>query len=460
VQLVESGGAEPREALVPRAACATRDRRFESTVGGFPRERERRIGFCAREAREACREVVKAAADRVDDIGEKVRDRDAALELRLADVFLDGNVLRVIVPDIHLDLLVEDGWTKYSDDVAVQQRICSGPTPQEIWVMRRGTDRLPPLKALAAFEAAARHLSFKKAATELHVTAGAVSAQVKILEAHLGVTLFRRLTRALELTSEAQTLLPKVREGLASLQEAVSLLRVREESAALTVIAPPNFAARWLVPRLQGFTSMHPALELHVASRQSTIDGREIGEAPRIADAREDAPTVAIRFGSGHYPGSRVDEVFNVDYVPVCSPDLMKGEHGLGQPGDLRHHTLLHDDTVTEDSARPNWRDWLDAAGVRDVDGTRGPHFSDASLALEAAIEGLGVALAIKPLLAAEIGAGRLVVPFDLALPARWAYFLVAPDAVAGNPAVAAFRTWILAEAGNAREAGEAPSPR
>jgi len=316
--------------------------------------------------------------------------------------------------------------------------------------MKPGTDRLPPLNAMRAFEATARHLSFKKAASELHVTAGAVSAQVKILEAHLGVTLFRRLTRALELTSEAQTILPKVREGLENLQDAVDRLRTREASAALTVIAPPNFASRWLVPRLQGFTSAHPSLELHVASRQATIDGRANGESARVSDAREGAPTVAIRFGNGQYAGYRVDEVFSVDYVPVCSPELMRGEHRLKKPEDLRYHTLLHDDTVTEDNARPNWGDWLQAAGVGGID-QHGPHFSDASLALEAAIEGLGVALAIKPLLCAEIEAGRLVVPFDLALPARWAYFLAAPESVADNSAVTAFREWILSEAAHAK---------
>jgi LysR family glycine cleavage system transcriptional activator len=148
-----------------------------------------------------------------------------------------------------------------------------------------------------------------------------------------------------------------------------------------------------------------------------------------------------------------VDEVFSVNYVPVCSPVLMRGEHRLKKPDDLRYHTLLHDDTVTEDNARPNWTDWLQAAGVRGMDDQRGPHFSDASLALEAAIEGLGVALAIKPLLCAEIEAGRLVVPFGLSLPARWAYFLAAPESVADNSAVAAFREWILAEAAQAKHA-------
>lgn len=323
--------------------------------------------------------------------------------------------------------------------------------------MKPGTERLPPLNALRAFEAAARHLSFKNAAAELHVTAGAVSHQVKLLEAHLGVTLFRRLTRRLELTSEAQTLLPKVREGLASLHEAVDRLRVRGASASLVVVAPPNFAARWLMPRLAAFTSAHPALELHVASRQSMIDGHENGGGSRVSEAREDAPTVAIRFGSGRYAHSRVDEVFSVDYVPVCSPKLIKGEHALRTPEDLRFHTLLHDDTVYEGTARPSWDDWLEAANVRGLDTQRGPHFSDASLALEAAIEGVGVALAIKPLLCADIEAGRLAVPFDLPLPARWAYFLVSPESVADDPAVIVFREWILGEASHAKRV-EAPA--
>jgi len=314
--------------------------------------------------------------------------------------------------------------------------------------MNKGTERLPPLNALRAFEAAARHLSFKKAAAELHVTAGAVSAQVKLLESHLGVALFRRLTRALELTAEGHAMLPKIREGLENLQQAVDRVRLRAALHALTVHAPPNFAARWLIPRLHRFTSAHPSLELHVASRPSTIDGHENGER---VEPRDDGPIVSIRFGTGHYPGSRVDEVFSVEYVPVCSRKLLTGAHPLREPDDLRFHTLLHDDTVLEETARPSWNDWLDAAGVQCVDGTRGPHFSDASLALEAAIEGLGVALAVKPLLCGEIEAGRLVVPFDIASPASWAYFLVTPESDADKAPVAAFREWVLAEAALAK---------
>lgn len=313
--------------------------------------------------------------------------------------------------------------------------------------MPKGTSRFPPLNALRAFEAAARHLSFKKAARELYVTPGAVSAQVKVLEAHLGVQLFRRLTRALELTSDAQAMLPKVRQGLESLAAAVDMVRTREEASALTVMAPPNFAARWLVPRLARFTQANPNLELHVASRPSMIDSRENGNVVPVADAREDAPLAMVRFGHGNYPGLQVDKVFSALYVPVCSPRLLEGEHALREPADLRFHTLLHDDTVQEEGARPSWGDYLERAGVDGVDFSRGPHFSDASLSLEAAIEGMGVALAMKPLVSAEIDAGRLVVPFDLPAPTSYAYFLLTPDAGAQNRGVRAFRDWLLEEA-------------
>ena len=312
--------------------------------------------------------------------------------------------------------------------------------------MAKSAARLPPLNALRAFEAAARHLSFKNAARELHVTPGAVSHQVKLLEENLGMPLFRRLTRALELTPEAQTLLPKVQEGLRSLAEAVERVRSRGEARALTVLAPPNFAARWLVPRLGTFTGKHPEVELHIASRPGMIDGRDDSEIAPVPDASEVAPVAMVRFGDGRYPAARVDEVFSAVYVPVCSPKLLRGEHGLRTPADLRHHTLIHDDTVIEEGARPSWGAWLDAVGVKDVDVARGPHFSDASLSFGAALEGLGVALAMKPLVRSEIEAGRLVVPFDITAPASYAYYLVTPEASPEGGSVAAFRDWLLEE--------------
>jgi LysR family glycine cleavage system transcriptional activator len=318
--------------------------------------------------------------------------------------------------------------------------------------MVKGNGRSPPLNALRAFEAAARHLSFKKAAKELYVTPGAVSHQVKLLEEHLAVQLFRRLTRALELTTEAHAMLPKVREGLDALQAAVERVRAREDMSALTVVAPPNFAARWLVPRLSGFTKAHPDIEMHLASRQTMVDGREGGSVivPDL-DVRPDAPVAMIRFGTGHYPGAHVDEVFSAVYVPVCSPKLLKGEHALRKPEDLRYHTLLHDDTVIEEGARPSWNDWLQSVGVTDIDATRGPHFSDAALALDAAIEGMGVTLAIKPLLASEIEAKRLAVPFDIAAATGYSYFLVTPEAGIENRALASFRDWLLGESAQER---------
>ena len=313
--------------------------------------------------------------------------------------------------------------------------------------MPKGTNRQPPLNALRAFEAAARHLSFKNAARELHVTAGAVSHQVKLLEDHLGAPLFRRLTRALELTAEAQAMLPKVREGLAALAEAVERVRERDAACALTVIAPPNFAARWLVPRLARFTVSHPNMDLHIASRPTMIDGRGDSEMTPVGDAREGAPLAMVRFGDGRYPGSHVDEVFSAVYVPVCSPKLLKGKHPLRAPDDLRFHTLLHDDTVVEEGARPSWGDWLQAVGVTGIDASKGPHFSDAALAYEAALEGMGVALAMRPLVRTEIEAGRLVVPFDIAAPASYSYYLVTPESSPEAGSVSDFRKWLLAEA-------------
>ena len=311
--------------------------------------------------------------------------------------------------------------------------------------MAKTNGRQAPLNALRAFEAAARHLSFKKAAAELHVTAGAVSHQVKQLEEFMGVALFRRLTRALELTAEAHAMLPKLREGFDAIAAAVDSARVREASRSFTVMTPPGFAKRWLVPRLAGFTHVHPQLEIHVSSRNEMIDGREPELALPVGDPLAESPLVQVRFGTGHYAGLHVDDVFSAVYVAVCSPKLTRGKHALRTPADLRHHTLLHDDTETEEGARPSWEDFLAMAGAPDVEVARGPHFSDASLAIDAAIEGMGVALAMKPLVSADIEDGRLVIPFAATAPTRYAYYLVMPANALENPGVAAFREWLLA---------------
>jgi len=288
---------------------------------------------------------------------------------------------------------------------------------------------LPPLNALRAFEAAARHLSFTRAAEELNVTQAAVSHQIKALEERLGVTLFKRMNRTLLLTDVGQAYLPAVREAFDGLARATALLLKRDRTGALTVSVLPSFAAKWLVPRLGQFRDQHPEIDVRLSTDHHMVD---LG--------REDVD-MAIRYGQGDYPGLDSVRFLNEDVFPVCSPLLLQGRHPLLRPDDLRYHTLLHDDF------RIDWRLWLLAAGVKDVDPDRGPAFTDSSMVVQAAVEGQGVALARSVLAAADLVSGRLVKPFDVSMPARWAYYLVCPLPTRENPKIVAFRSWLLAEA-------------
>jgi LysR family glycine cleavage system transcriptional activator len=309
---------------------------------------------------------------------------------------------------------------------------------------------LPSLNALRAFEAAARHLSFKMAAEELHVSPTAVSHQVKALEEYLQVRLFRRLHRALELTEEAQAALPKLREGFECLAEAVEALRRKERTRILSISAPPAVVTKWLVPRLRRFVVLHPDIEVRIAATMHSVDGRHAA-AEAIADPADildETPDLEIRFGAGHYPGFRVDKLLSVRITPVCSPGLSQGEHALRSPEDLRHHTLLHDDALRLADVQADWAVWLNRAGVKNVDPTRGPHLSHAALALDAAADGLGVALTMETLATADLATGRLIAPFELTIPLSSAYYVVCHEARANQPHILAFRQWLLAEAG------------
>ena len=301
--------------------------------------------------------------------------------------------------------------------------------------------RLPPLNALRAFEAAARHMSFSKAADELHVTPAAVSHQIKTLEEHVGMPLFRRLNRGLLLTEAGQLFLPGLRDGFDRLAEAVDRLRALEAGGELTVSMPPSFAAKWLVPRLERFTSLHPDIDVRISASMELVD------------FRRDRVDAAVRFGFGRWPDLEIEKLFAETAAPICSPRLLQGPHPLRTPADLRHHTLLHDDSIIFHSG-PDWRMWLKAAGVEGVDPLRGPRFSHAEHALQAAADGAGVVLGRLTLAAADIVAGRLLLPFELSLPVRPAYFLVLPKASSRPRRVVAFRDWLLAEA--ARERGAA----
>ncbi|MDT3671988.1 MAG: transcriptional regulator GcvA [Aromatoleum sp.] len=316
--------------------------------------------------------------------------------------------------------------------------------------------RLPPLNALRAFEIAARHLSFKLAAEELSVTPTAISHQIRGLEEDLGVPLFRRLTRALELTPEGEAMLPKLREAMAAITASVEAVRALRPVSRLSVVAPPSFASRWLVPRLHRFSRLHPGIELHLASATKAIDASDPGGLGVDPPQRGDGAQLWIRFGSGRYPGYRADWLFEPEYTAVCSPALLRAKIPLRQPSDLQRHNLIYDDTVPDSRERPTWVQWLEVAGVPAVRPEAGLHFSDSGLAIAAALDGLGVALLSKPLVAAEVAAGRLVVPFDIGVRRRFAYYIVSSEATAELPTVAAFRAWLLDEVRAAEFGGDA----
>ncbi len=302
--------------------------------------------------------------------------------------------------------------------------------------------RLPPLNALRAFEAAARHLSISKAADELNVTPAAVSHQVKALEEVLGIQLFRRLNRALMLTDAGQIFLPGLRDGFDQIAQAVERVGAERDGGALTVSTGPSFAAKWLVPRLDRFRAAHPDTDLR-------IDATD-----RVVDFAREGADVGIRYGTGDYPGLRVERLFTDEMVAVCSVKLCKGPPPLREPRDLKDHTLLHVEWDTQMETASNWHMWLLAAGVTDVDASRGPRFSQESMAAQAATEGHGVALISSVLVADDLAVGRLVRPFDLSLPLTFAYYVVAPEAAAEKPKVAAFFDWILGEAGRNHAGG------
>ena len=309
--------------------------------------------------------------------------------------------------------------------------------------------RLPPLNALRAFETAARHLSFKLAGEELSVTPTAISHQIRSLESYLGFPLFHRLTRAIELTAKGRAMLPKVREGLDAFAAAIETTRCHDEGGRLLVSSPPTFLSRWLIRHLPGLAARHPEIQLHMTASLAMIDLPDASGAAAIEEVGpSEEAEVFIRFGRGSYPGCQVKRLFSPVYTAVCSPRLLSGTQPLKVPADLAHYALLHDDTIPELMIRPTWAEWLELAGVQEIDSNAGMHFSDSGLVLSAAIDGLGVALASKPLIEAEVAAGRLVVLFDIVIRRPQAYFLVIPEAVSADPVVCAFRDWLLEEAG------------
>lgn len=289
--------------------------------------------------------------------------------------------------------------------------------------------RLPPLNAIRAFEAAARHESFTRAATELCVTQGAVSQQVKGLETELGIRLFNREHQRLIITDAGRDYLAVVRDALDRIAVGTDRLLQRQTAGALTVSTSPDFAAKWLVHRLGRFVDAHPEIALRVSATMHHVDF-----------AREDVD-LAVRHGDGHWPGLDVVRLCSEELFLVCSPTLVSGGQRMSKPSDLLKFPLLH----LED--RKNWARWLEAAGVADPDVSYGPVLNRASMAIDAAVDGQGVALARTTLAAWDLINGRLVRPFAITLPLSKMYWVVCPKATSALPKITAFRNWLLAEA-------------
>lgn len=289
--------------------------------------------------------------------------------------------------------------------------------------------RLPPLHALRAFEAAARHESFTRAAEELFVTQGAVSQQVKGLEAELGIKLFNRERQRLVITEVGQTYVAVIRDALDRIADGTARLLQRQNSGVLTVSVSPNFATKWLIHRLGRFAAAHPDIELRVGASLHHVDF-----------VREDVD-LAIRHGEGLANGLHITRLCGEERFPVCSPKLLRGRRHARTPAEIARLPLLH----LKD--RQDWARWFQAAGLNEPVLSGGLVLDQDNMAIDAAVEGQGVALARTTLAAADLIAGRLVRPSPLHMAVTYAYWIVCPKATAKLPKVTAFRDWLLAEA-------------
>jgi LysR family glycine cleavage system transcriptional activator len=293
--------------------------------------------------------------------------------------------------------------------------------------------RLPSLNGLRAFEAAARHLSFTLAASELNVTQTAISHQIRRLEEELGLRLFIRKNRALALTPQARDYLPGVRAAFNDLRLATDRLLRKEDDNVLTISTLASLAAKWLLQRLTAFQEANPGIDVRITTSTALVD---------FKNGDVDA---AIRYGRGNWPGVRSEWLMADEVFPVCSPALISGKRPLRTPEDLRDHVLLHTTTNNDD-----WRQWMTAAGLpSDLSKQPGITFDLILMTVQAAIDGIGVAMGRTSYVQDDIAKGRLVVPFNIALPSDAGFYLVSPEGAAESPKLKAFRQWLVASAKN-----------
>lgn len=298
--------------------------------------------------------------------------------------------------------------------------------------MNKRSRRLPSLNALRAFWAAARHNSFASAAEELHVTPSAVSLQIRHLEEDLELKLFERTPKGLALTADGEKLLPGINQAFEHLRGSIAALDEQSARAStLSISVAPSFAAKWLLPRLGAFLDRHPELEVDVKANME------------LTDFVKDDVDLAIRYGGGNYPGFEVELLLRDRMFPVCSPELLM-RHGQRDPHKVFVEApLLHDVSADLDPAVPSWKMWLKAAGLEDIDWRKGPRFNQTSLALDAALGGLGIALAPAVLVESDLTTGRLVRLASDELTGDFAYYLVHPKEKAKQAPLQAFKDWL-----------------
>ncbi len=294
------------------------------------------------------------------------------------------------------------------------------------------TARLPSLNALRAFEAAQRHMSFQRAADELFVTPAALSYQIRQLEEQLATRLFNRLNRAVELTPDGELLAAGVEDGFAILRRTINHLHRRKQTNVLVISAGPAFTTKWLTPRIYRFLAINPDIDLRISASLNKVD---------LVSGDVD---IALRFGTGTYPGCTSIKLMDEYMTPMCAPRLLEGDNPLKRPEDLANHTLIHDDTHIGIFELPDWQVWLEKAGVTDkVNAEGGLHFDIADNSIDAAISGAGVVFGRTILSGGDLEAGRLVAPFDLRLKADFSFYLVVARGRQNEPSISKFINWI-----------------
>jgi LysR family glycine cleavage system transcriptional activator len=296
---------------------------------------------------------------------------------------------------------------------------------------------LPPLSALRAFEAAARHLSLTRAAEELHVTPGALSHQIRGLEDLLGVKLFERKVRAIALTAAGRQLYPGLQTGFGQIRDAVANLDATHTANILVVSTSPGLTSKWLAPRLYRFSNDFADVDVRISSSLNNANFETDGVDIAVRNMASEPPDD---------PALKFEKLADISFVAVCSPRLIARHGAVRNAQDLARLPLIHDESLSPRVQAPNWREWFETSGVTGVDLRRGLHFNTSDHALDAAGEGAGVLLAHDLMAYDDLRTGRLIMPMKIALPSGRAFFLVWPKSRRPSKAAEGFRRWIKDE--------------